>query len=140
MTHISLVAVFNAVDEILLLKRPIGVPQGGLWSFPGGKVESGEMPLDTARRELLEETGLSACGWKPLGECEYGYPDANLHFHLFSSRCQNPEAFSCPEPHKWVSVQDLGDYPMPQANIEILNPMVKNIYGRGVKVTYLNND
>jgi len=122
--HIALAAVFNADDEILLLKRPIGTPQGGLWSFPGGKVESGETPLEAAQRELFEETGTPGHDWKLLGECEYSYPKADIYFHLFSCHCLDLSELSCPEPHTWVPADQLDDYRMPQANIEILNPMV----------------
>ena len=122
--HIALAAVFNADHEILLLKRPIGAPQGGLWSFPDGKVESDETPLDAAQRELFEETGTAGHDWRLLGECEYSYPKADLYFHLFSSHCHDLTELSCPEPHTWVPADQLDDYRMPQANIEMLNPMV----------------
>jgi len=122
--HIALVAVFNADDEILLFKRPIGMPQGGLWSFPGGKVETGEAPLDAAQRELFEEAGIAGLDWKLLGECEYSYPNADLYFHLFSCHSLDVSGLSCPEPHTWVPAHQLDDYRMPQANIEVLNPMV----------------
>jgi len=82
------------------------------------------MPLEAARRELIEETGLAGQDWKLLGECEYSYPDANLHFYLFSNHCYSLAELSCPEPQIWVPINRLDDYRMPQANIEILNPMV----------------
>lgn len=78
--HIVLAAVFNADHEVLLLKRPVGAPQGGLWSFPGGKVETDKTPLDAAQRELFKETGTVGHDWKLLGECEYSYSNANLLF------------------------------------------------------------
>ena len=45
---IALVAAFNVNKELLLLKRPDHAHCGGLWSFPGGKVEAGETPLHAA--------------------------------------------------------------------------------------------
>lgn len=44
-------------DRVLLIRRG-APPFGGLWSFPGGRVESGETPVEAVRRELLEETSL----------------------------------------------------------------------------------
>jgi 8-oxo-dGTP pyrophosphatase MutT (NUDIX family) len=49
----SAVAVFNEEGEILLQKR-----HDGQWGVPGGLMELGESAEDTARREILEETGL----------------------------------------------------------------------------------
>ncbi len=128
---IALAAVFNAQGEVLLLKRPLGTPQGGLWSFPGGKVESGETPLDATQRELFEETGIAAHDWQLLGEGEYSYPNAHLRFHLFSCHCPEPGGLSCPEPHIWAPAPKLDEYPMPQANVELLNAMV-NEYAAGL--------
>jgi len=45
-------------EAILLLRRAPGTFLGGHWEFPGGTVEPGEAPADTAVREAAEETGL----------------------------------------------------------------------------------
>ena len=47
--------IFDGKKLFLEKRKPKGI-WGGLWSFPGGKVEDNEMPLDAAVRELKEET------------------------------------------------------------------------------------
>lgn len=55
-----LAAVVQRDDKFLVCQRPAHKRHGGLWEFPGGKVESGETHLDAARRELAEELGVTA--------------------------------------------------------------------------------
>ena len=43
----------------LMHRRPLHKHHGGLWEFPGGKVETGERPREALVREIQEELGLS---------------------------------------------------------------------------------
>lgn len=55
--RIAVGAVIVRDDELLMVKRG-NDPGKGLWSLPGGRVESGEYLADALRREVAEETGL----------------------------------------------------------------------------------
>lgn len=54
-----LAAVIRRGDRYLVCRRPSHKRHGGLWEFPGGKLEPGESPEQAARRELREELGVS---------------------------------------------------------------------------------
>ena len=64
----------------VLLGRRRGAHGAGTWAFPGGKVDPGEPPHDTVRRELLEETGLTARRIEPVAWTSDVFDDAGLHF------------------------------------------------------------
>jgi 8-oxo-dGTP diphosphatase len=55
-----LAAVVRQDDRYLVCQRPAEKRHGGLWEFPGGKLEVGESLLDAAHRELAEELGVTA--------------------------------------------------------------------------------
>jgi len=114
--NIALIAPFDNKGNLLLLKRDAKQHCGGLWSFPGGKVEAGEKAEAAAMRELKEETGLDGIQWRLLGTHCFDYPDRQLHFLLFSCLCENLEELNCESPHTWAEPGDLNDYPMPDAN------------------------
>lgn len=80
-------AVMLAVDDQdrLLLVKQFRLPaQQDLWEIPAGRIDPGETPLDTAKRELREETGYSAKEWVPL-TCFWaspGYVDEQMNLFL----------------------------------------------------------
>nr|WP_167632097.1 (deoxy)nucleoside triphosphate pyrophosphohydrolase [Mariprofundus ferrooxydans] len=113
-------AAFNSSGEVLLLKRSTDQHCGGLWSFPGGKVEPGESPQAAAMRELQEETGLTGSTWQSLGTHSFTYPDRLLHFQLFGCLCASLTSLGCESEHAWVARDRLVDYPMPAANSALL--------------------
>ena len=93
---VAVVALFD--DGDVLLERQYRYPQRRTFiEVPAGKLEPGEPPLDTAKRELLEETGYAAAEWKHLGAVHttIGYSDETIHLFLarsLTSRAQKLDA------------------------------------------------
>lgn len=73
--HVVAAVIRDAAGNILLAQRPADKHQGGKWEFPGGKVESGEMPLQALSRELNEELGIQVQHAQPLIKIRHVYPE-----------------------------------------------------------------
>lgn len=69
-------------DQVLLAQRPAHKVRGGLWEFPGGKIEPGEAPAHALGRELSEELGIVALATTPLFKLCHRYPDLTVHLHV----------------------------------------------------------
>jgi 8-oxo-dGTP diphosphatase len=72
-----LAAVISRAGRWLLCRRPAHKRHGGLWEFPGGKLEPGESSEDAARRELLEELAVAVVS---VGDVIYAARDAGSAF------------------------------------------------------------
>ena len=67
--------VFDVDGKVLITRRPEHVHQGGLWEFPGGKVEFGEDVESALARELQEELGIEIIAVQWFLQTQYAYPD-----------------------------------------------------------------
>jgi 8-oxo-dGTP diphosphatase len=81
-------ALFDQVGRVLVQRRPEGYSMGGLWEFPGGKLERGETPEAGLARELLEELGIEVMpeNLKPMTFASSPLGDRHLLLLLFSLR------------------------------------------------------
>jgi 8-oxo-dGTP pyrophosphatase MutT (NUDIX family) len=61
------VVAIDSRRQVCLLRQYRYVAGGWIWELPAGKLEPNEPPLETARRELIEEAGVSANQWESLG-------------------------------------------------------------------------
>jgi 8-oxo-dGTP diphosphatase len=121
-------ALVDADGRVLIARRPEGKMMGGLWEFPGGKVEAGETPEDTLIRELREELGIEtkeAC-LAPLTFASHRYQDFHLLMPLYVCRRWQ----GTPQGHegqalKWVRPRELRDFPMPPADAPLISPLIE---------------
>ncbi len=81
-------AIIDKDGRILMSQRPKGKTMAGFWEFPGGKVEAGERPEQTIRRELWEELGIEPCEscLQPFSFASYEYEDFDLLMPLYLCR------------------------------------------------------
>jgi 8-oxo-dGTP pyrophosphatase MutT (NUDIX family) len=77
------VVAIDAEDRVCLLRQYRHAAEGWIWELPAGKLEPNEPPLETARRELIEEAGVQAQDWTSLGICLSSPGILNERLHLF---------------------------------------------------------
>lgn len=105
------VVALDRGEQVCLLRQYRHAAGGWLWELPAGRLEAGEPPATTARRELAEEAGLLANDWLKLGETltTPGFCDELIHLYLARDLREIPAQ---PERHELIEVHWL---PLPAA-------------------------
>ncbi|MEY4590937.1 MAG: hypothetical protein RL497_3013 [Pseudomonadota bacterium] len=124
MVSVVVGVILNPAGEVLLARRAAHQHQGGLWEFPGGKLEPGEPPLAGLWRELHEELGIHLITAEPLIQIRHHYPDKSVLLDVyrvsqFSGQPQGREG----QPLVWASPATLVNYPLPAANRPIVQAL-----------------
>lgn len=119
--HVAAAVIRGADGSILIARRADTQHQGGLWEFPGGKVETGESVEAALGRELKEELGIVVTAARPLIKVEHDYSDKQVLLDVwevstFSGEPRGVEG----QPLAWVSPRDLTNYAFPEANQAIV--------------------
>ena len=109
--------IVNPSGLILIAKRHDHLHQGGLWEFPGGKIESGETPVQALARELSEEVGIEVLDATPLMVIRHDYPDRKIRLHVWRvDRFAGEAEGLLGQPLRWVRPDELSSFQFPEAN------------------------
>jgi A/G-specific adenine glycosylase len=108
--------------RVLIDRRPAEGLLGGLWEFPGGKVEPGETPAEAAGREIREETGIEVTVGEPIARVDHAYTHFRITLHAFHCQWQAGRAKPLGSAAvRWVRPSELTRYAFPKANRAILD-------------------
>lgn len=119
--HVVAAAVFNGRGEVLIARRPVHVHQGGLWEFPGGKLEPGETPLAGLHRELHEELGIEPLHARPLIQIAHDYADKHVLLDVWRIDTYRGDAHGREgQPIAWRRPDTLDARDFPAANAAIV--------------------
>lgn len=116
---VQVAAVYVNVDgKLLILELSPNKQEKGAWGVPAGKSEMGEMLVQTAKRELFEETGIdieSESAFRSFGELYIRKPDLDYVYHLFAIHLDSQPSIQLSLEHssyRWVSRQEVESLPL----------------------------
>ncbi len=117
----------NEDDKILIAQRNYKKAQGGLWEFPGGKIEPNESKEDAIVREIKEEMGIDIEAKKYIDEKMFKYPEKKIN--LIAIECELIKGEIKKTEHediKWVDKKELRKFDFAPADEFIINAILKN--------------
>jgi len=122
--HVAVAVIVNEQQQVLVTLRPDHVHQGGLWEFPGGKLEPGETVTQALLREINEELGVKIAHSHPLICIQHDYPDKSVILDVwcvsqFIGEPQGREG----QPIQWRDIATLEASDFPQANRAIIHAL-----------------
>ena len=122
------VAVGILIDDggrVLITRREKSAHQGGLWEFPGGKVELSESIAEALSRELQEELGVLVEAAEPLMVIDHDYGDKQVRLDVYHvTRWQGEARGLEGQPLAWKLPVELIGWPFPAANTPILERLL----------------
>ena len=126
--HVVAAVIYGDSEQILIARRPQHLHQGGLWEFPGGKVEAGESAYQGLVRELNEELAINVTRATPFMQVSHDYSDKQVLLDIwqvtaFTGQPRGVEGQDC----RWVPLTELlgesSAYQFPDANKSILQKL-----------------
>ena len=122
-------ALIDPAGRVLMQQRPVHRAHGGLWEFPGGKVEAGEGPSAALVREIDEELGLIVAPEDlfPISFAAREDQTGERPLVLLLYGCRQWQGTPACEPGAalvWASPEDLAALPMPPLDVPLLAALI----------------
>ncbi len=124
------VGVVHREGRVLITQRREKGLLGGLWEFPGGKIQPNESPAQACRREIHEEVGLVVEVGTRIARIKHAYSHFKVMLQVFSCRyLRGKVRLKGPVNFQWVWPEELENYPFPAANRKFL-PLIQQSWER----------
>lgn len=128
MINVVAAIITNSEGKILIAQRNLKKSQGGLWEFPGGKIELDETPEEAIAREIKEELNMDIKCDNYFDEKIYKYPDKTikliaLNCSMISDKYEVLEH----EQIAWIKKEEFANYDFAPADIYFVKKIINNI-------------
>jgi len=118
------VGVIYREDKVLITLRKSDGLLGGLWEFPGGKVNKGEATEAACLRETCEETGLTVEMVSFFKTVKHAYTHFKILMDVFLCRFVSGDIrLNSAVDFKWIRIAELGDFPFPGSNHKFMHEL-----------------
>ncbi len=125
---VAVAVIYDEQQRVLITKRPEHVAHGGMWEFPGGKLEKDELPFAALIRELKEEVDIDILEYSFLDSVLHHYEERTVDLLVFLVKKYHGKA-ACKEAQsdlRWVNLSELDLYNFPAANKKIIKLLKTN--------------
>jgi len=125
--HLDVVAaIIRRGERLLITQRKADSMLGGLWEFPGGKVERGESLEECLHREIAEELGIRVRIERPFIRVHHAYSHFRITLHTFSCRHSSGRARALESAGlRWVRPPELRTYAFPKADRLVIDALLR---------------
>lgn len=119
--HVTAAVIGDGTGRFLVAQRPPSEMLGGLWEFPGGKVEPDESLQECLRREIAEELGISIQVGERLTVVKHAYSHFKITLHAFFAQIVDgtPQAIACAD-WRWIRTEEADALAFSAADLRIL--------------------
>lgn len=121
---IGVAIIWNQAGQILIDRRLPGGSSGGLWEFPGGKLEPGETIEECITREIKEELAIEIAIEQHFRTIDHTYKESRVTLYFYHCRYLRgtPQALESEE-IRWVTLAEMEQFSFPAANQEIIQAL-----------------
>lgn len=120
-------AIIQKKDKVLLTRRKTGGFLGGLWEFPGGKIENNQIIMESCQRYIHEKLNIHISIQKHLTQVKHTYTHFKQTMDVFLCEFQSGKIkLNGPADYHWISWSEINRYALPKSNLKVLAQLSKN--------------
>ena len=109
-------------DKFLIAQRNLKKAQGGLWEFPGGKVEENETHEEALKREIKEEFNADIRVDKYIGENVHHYPEKDIKLVFYKATLLSKKIDLLEhEDYRWITKEDKDNFEFAGADVKVFD-------------------
>ncbi len=122
------VGVVRKGELLLITRRKSEGLLGGLWEFPGGKIEKGETAEQACLREIKEEVGLTVKTGSFVKQVKHEYSHFKIAMDVFiCDYISGTVKLDGPVDHRWIVLKEIDNFPFPKANHKFIPALISKL-------------